>query len=366
MKGFIEKKFFEDRYEMTCNVEEEFHNMRIDLFVQHHFPSFTREFIKKKIHKDQVKILTRHSELKPSTKIKRWDKIFVICHREKVEDEYWNNIKIDFEDLQILYNHSDFCVVNKPPFMCAHPTGRHVFFCATVYAERALGISCSTVHRLDRETSGLLVLSKNAEYGNLLATQFEKHQVQKFYFFIAKTSFDIKKKFPFVAKERIGEDPDPQKSSRLFMQCFSETDLLGKSAKTYFDIISMGEEYFCGLAMPKSGRQHQIRVHAAHHGFPLVGDKIYLEGYHLFQKFKDHLATAEDFERLILPRHALHATGLEFLQLNLQEKSFFAPLPKDLVEFIEDKMKLKVEDVIHQTQLKIKEWQHLLKNPKHL
>jgi 23S rRNA pseudouridine1911/1915/1917 synthase len=362
MKSLSEKKFFEDRFELNCGVPEECHDMRIDLFVQLHFPSFTREFIKRKIEKNQVKILTRHSELKPSTKIKKWDKIFVVCYRDSIEDEYWKGEKIQFEDMQIIHNHENFCVVNKPPFMCAHPTGKHVFYCATIYAERDLGVSCSTVHRLDRETSGLLVLSKNAEYGNLLSTQFEKHQVQKFYFFIAQKKQHFDYQFPLIATERIGEDV----SSRLVMKCFPEDSSQGKSAKTYFDKIAESEQYLCGLAMPKSGRQHQIRVHAAHHDFPLVGDKIYLEGYLLFQKFKDELATTEDFERLILPRHALHATAIEFLQLNLNPKRFFAPLPSDLAEFIKTKMNLSIEEVTNLTIQKIRHWQHYLKTPEPL
>jgi 23S rRNA pseudouridine1911/1915/1917 synthase len=362
MQGIIDKKFYDDRYEVTCGVPEECHDMRIDLFVQLHFPSFTREFVKKKIDKDQVKILTRHAQVKPSTKIKKWDKIYIVCFRENIEDEYWNNEKIQFEDLSILYNHEKFCVANKPPFMCAHPTGRHVFYCATVYAERELGTPCSTVHRLDRETSGVIVLSKDSEYGNLLATQFEKHQVQKFYFFIAKSPENVSGKFPFIAKERIGEDLIPHVHSRLFMHCYPEDSPHGKSAKTYFDLLAENKGYICGLAMPKTGRQHQIRTHAAFHGFPLVGDKIYWEGYTLFQKFKDGLASNEDFEKMILPRHALHATALDFLQLNLNPKSFFAPLPFDLMQFVEEKMGLNSEELHHKLKMKIKEWQHLLKN----
>ena len=85
------------------------------------------------------------------------------------------------------------------------------------------------------------------------------------------------------------------------------------------------------------------------------------EGYQLFQKFKDGLATEEDFKKMILPRHALHATGLEFLQLNLNPKSFLAPLPKDLEDFVTQYMHID-QTLLHQKlHMKIKEWQHLLK-----
>lgn len=368
MKGVIEKKFFEDRYEVLCSVPAECIDMRIDLFVQLHFPSFTREFIKKKIEKNQVQILTRlQGKIKPSSKIKAWDKIHIICFREKIEDEYWNGELIEFENLSYVYNHEKFCVVNKPPFMCAHPTGRHVFYCATVYAERDLHTACSTVHRLDRETSGLLVLSKDSEYGNLLSTQFEKHLVQKFYFFIAKIQ-DCERviTFPFCAHERLGPHPDPLQQSRIFMHCFPADTTMGKSAKTYFDVVAKKNGYLLGLAMPKSGRQHQIRAHAAHHGFPLIGDKIYFEGHQLFQKFKDKLMNSDDTERMQLPRHGLHAAALDFHHLNLAQKSFFAPLPRDLVDFIKVKIELDPKDVTQTLIEKITFWQSALKKQEHL
>ena len=113
--------------------------------------------------------------------------------------------------------------------------------------------------------------------------------------------------------------------------------------------------------MPKTGRQHQIRTHAAFHGLPLVGDKIYTNGYTMFQKFKDGLATQEDYEKMMLPRHALHATAIDFLQLNLQPKYFFAPLPLDLLLFVKEKMNISADDLHEKLKNKIIEWQHLLK-----
>lgn len=354
MKGVLEKKFYDDRYEILCSVPEECIDLRLDLFVQLHFPSFTREFIKKKIDKGQVKILKRQGSPKPSSRLKSWEHVHIICHREKIEDEYWDGKLVEFEDLKVIYNHENFCVINKPPFMCAHPTGRHVFYCATVYAEKLMKVQCSTVHRLDRETSGVLVLSKDSDYGNLLATQFEKHGVQKFYFFISKTNNDIQ--FPFIAEERLGHHPDPQLNSRLFMNTFPKDSDLGKSAKTYFDIIAKSNGFTLGIAIPKTGRQHQIRAHAAHHGIPLLGDKIYFEGEEIFKRFKDGIMTKDDIDKMILPRHALHAVALEFLHLNLPKKFFHAPLPKDLRDFIEKYTQLNVIEIEKNIENKIMNW----------
>lgn len=356
MKGIIDKKFFDDRYEILCTVPDECIDLRLDLFIQIHFPSFTREFIKKKIEKGQVKILTRQGNPKPSSRLKSWDKVHIVCHREKIEDEYWDGQLIQFEDLNVLYNHESFCVVNKPPFMCAHPTGRHVFYCATVYAEKIMNTQCSTVHRLDRETSGILVLSKDSDYGNLLATQFEKHGVQKFYFFISKNNNEIK--FPFVAQERLGHHPDPKNFSRIFMHTFPKDSEIGKSATTYFDVIAQCSGFLLGLAIPKTGRQHQIRSHAAHHGIPLIGDKIYFEGEDIFKRFKDGIMSKEDINKMILPRHALHAVALDFLHLNLPKKHFFAPLPNDIKHFIMNFTHLDIIEIEQVIEKKLLYWKN--------
>jgi 23S rRNA-/tRNA-specific pseudouridylate synthase len=105
-----------------------------------------------------------------------------------------------------------------------------------------------------------------------------------------------------------------------------------------------------GLAFPKTGRQHQIRVHAMAHDFPLIGDKLYLAGYEYFSRYKDGLGTVKDQIRLRLPRQALHA-----LSLKLAHHHFHAPLPSDLTDWLEaQEMDLKLINEKIQTVLKKK------------
>jgi hypothetical protein len=93
------------------------------------------------------------------------------------------------------------------------------------------------------------------------------------------------------------------------------------------------------LAFPVTGRQHQIRVHAMAHGFPLIGDKLYLGSYPLFQKFKDNFAQEDDYDFMELPRHALHSIGINISYLG-DRKTFIAPMAKDLRDWIGSKLSL--------------------------
>jgi RluA family pseudouridine synthase len=335
--SLISKKFYKTKYIVKLLVDEEHEGLRLDLFMQQYLSSFSRQSVKKKIYDGEVVVEGRSSIPRPSIKVHHKDIVTLTVHKSIHEDEYWRDSKIDLvETPEIIFEDDDLLVVSKPPFMATHPTGKHLFNCATVFFENKLNHTIHSIHRLDRETSGVQLLGKNPKCANNLTPQFERGEVKKCYFFISKIDRTIHEQnkdieLEFEARERLGSVGEGLE--RVYVHSFLEDSLEGKHAKTYFKLLHVEEGYAIGLAFPQTGRQHQIRVHAMKHGFPLIGDKLYLGGYKMFQRFKDGVATEKDFDEMQIPRHALHAVGIKF-SYQLKERIFIAPIPEDLKEWV--------------------------------
>lgn len=338
----VHKAYSAQSYEIRLLAEEEEHDFRLDQFVQAHLGSFSREEIKKRIGLGHMRIEGRDHKMKSSTKVKQGEVVFIEIPRTTQEDEYWRGEKLPLvERPEVVFEDDDLIVISKPPYMATHPTGKHIFNCATVYFESIHKKTIHSLHRLDRETSGLLMLSKNPKLAALITDQFERDLVKKAYFFIAKVALP-NVPMQFEARERLGPKEDGLK--RIHIHAFPEDSTLGKSASTSFHLLHLEDGYALGLAFPKTGRQHQIRVHAQTHGLPLIGDKIYLGSFKMFQRFKDGLATPEDHDLMELSRHALHATAL-VCDYRGEKKLFLSPLPHDFREWITQKMSLSPEQV---------------------
>ena len=315
--------------------------MRLDRFVQECLSfGLSRESIKKKIKAKDVVLESRVG--KPHTKLKKGDIIHLTIRRTTHEDEYWKGKILPLPPPKIVYEDEDLLGVNKPPRMSTHPVGRHLFYCATVYLENRHKLY--SLHRLDRETSGILLMAKNLPMAQELSPRFENRQVEKAYFFIGVPNKNFKGEARFTANERI-------ESRDISGQFYPADSKRGKASQTVFYILEIiqrkKQSYALGLAFPKTGRQHQIRLHALAHGFPLLGDKLYLGSYSLFQRFKDLKATSGDYRLMELPRQALHALAIR-LPYRGFKKTFFAPLPEDIQEWsrnesLEKRLKEKVE-----------------------
>jgi len=333
--ALLEKQFTKDCYTAVFTVGEEFHNIRLDQFLLNFYENFSREALKKKIYEGDITIKGRDHKLRPSTKVHYKDIITFNIFNTTHENEFWRGGLLTLElDPAIVYEDNDLLVISKPPFMATHPTGRHLFNCATVYFETKLKSTVHSIHRIDRETSGILLLGKNQKSASLLTTEFEENRVRKAYFFIAKSNLP---KMSLEANERLGGKESGLE--RVYVNHYPEQSKEGKRAKTYFKILHQENGYALGLAFPVTGRQHQIRVHAMAHGFPLIGDKLYLGSYPLFQKFKDNIAQEDDYDFMELPRHALHSIGINISYLG-DRKTFIAPMAKDLRDWIGSKLSL--------------------------
>lgn len=335
--GEVSKSFTPDKFEAVFKVDEAQDGIRLDQFCATFLASFSRNQIKQKISAGEVRISERPFPHKPSVKVYHNEIITLHTLRGTLEDEYWRGEKLDLElDPKIIFEDSKLLVVSKPPYMTTHPTGRHLFNCATVYFENKLGHPMHSIHRLDRETSGVQVLGKNPKSAEKFSKFFEEDKVSKCYFLIAHKKSEAL--LPLTANERLGciDSFIP----RLYVHCFPEASNEGKVSSTHFERIFENDKYLLALAFPKTGRTHQIRAHAAHHGFPLLGDKLYNGDPSVFMRFKDDLALTEDHDLMQLSRHALHAIALKFPYPNEREPQIFkADIPEDLRSWISENIR---------------------------
>ncbi|HZH04822.1 MAG TPA: RluA family pseudouridine synthase, partial [Myxococcaceae bacterium] len=231
-----------------------------------------------------------------------------------------------------VYRDEALLVVDKPAGLPIHPTARyHRGTLVGLLREKyGPGFQADPAHRLDRETSGLVVCARTTEVSRRLMRAFASGQVDKSYLGICEG-------WP---PEEVFEVDAPIAEGGAQVRIAVRIDpLVGKASRTRFTVLRRFERegaLFTLLeAKPFTGRQHQIRVHLRHAGFPLVGDKIYGpdEGY--FDRFSKHCLETEAWVRLRLPRHALHAATVGFDHpFTGQPVSFEAPLPEDLRTFL--------------------------------
>jgi 23S rRNA pseudouridine1911/1915/1917 synthase len=356
----IEKSFTTERYIVQYPVRPEHDGMRLDAFLKERWETLSREYLKKKIEKAEVVISGRQAPHRPSTKVHDGETVTVYTYKSAFEDEYWRGEKLNLIlNPEVVFEDEDMILISKPPFMSTHPAGRHLFNCATVVFETKYNKTIHSAHRLDRETSGLLVLAKNTKTAGDIQQKFEHHQVRKCYFLVAHNTQKLEaSNFPILAEERLAKgDELPNVEdlvTRLSIHCFDKNSGIGKHAETEFKFIWGNSKYLILLAYPKTGRQHQIRAHAAHHGFSLLGDKIYNGDHGVFTRFKDHLETEQDYQKMQIPRHALHSISLNF-EYKGKKQIYIDHIPLDLKNWITQNIKeIKIDELEQQIKSKIK------------
>lgn len=354
------KKFTPELYLIEYIVDETETGSRLDQYLLKYLFNYSRQEIKKFIQTDNVKIKDRPGKHKPNTKVYTGDIITLYRHKTSHEDEYWNGQKLELQTVpEIVYQDDELFVISKPAFMTTHPTGVHLFNCATVYLEQFNDDkTVHSIHRLDRETSGILLLGRNPKVSNQLTEEFEKKNVQKCYMFIAMKTPSYNGEKEFRCDLRLGTSEKGIK--RVYINAYPENSREGKHASTDFRILFDDGKYVIGLAFPKTGRQHQIRVHARANGLPLIGDKLYLGGYEMFQRFKDQYATQEDHELMQLPRHALHALGIR-IRYKGEPKIFQTHIPEDFKEWMRKNLFLDISNFEFELHEKVEEYLKLIK-----
>lgn len=279
---------------------------RLDQFVSDSIKSISRSSAKNLIKEGFI--LVNDHGVDPSYRVRKNDK--VIVERPAQKEVSLQPEKID---LKIVYEDTDIIVIDKQPFLVTHPTLDHpsgTVVNALLFHLKDLGKSDSLrpgiVHRLDKNTSGLLVIAKNENSLENLKRQFKERSVKKEY--LALVNGEVEKEWGII-EGAIGRHPK-------FKQKFI-LDPAGKEAVTEYRVIKRYPKFTLVSLHPLTGRTHQLRVHLSHLRHPIVGDKLY-------------------GGKMILNRQFLHASKLEITHPTSAKKLIFeSELPGDLKAILE-------------------------------
>ncbi len=300
----------------------------------------------------RAKLIAEHSAYCPEGRHRK------ASERLRAEDRIvlWRSPVDDADpevELPVLYSDAHLLVVDKPANLTVHPTARHHHATVTkVLAQLYPQEQLQLIHRLDKETSGVLLVSRGREADRAFKMAFEgivrpapvpagaphparrpprgqppaprQRLVEKQYLAICWGS-------PPDGMVNLPLEPDPDNSLRVKMRVAASG---GLSASTRIETLAKCAGYSLVRCSLFTGRQHQIRVHLAAHGCPVVGDKLYGPDDRLLARAADGVLSAEDLTRLELPRHALHAFRYRLEHAMTGEPlDLVAPLAPDLSAF---------------------------------
>lgn len=311
-------------------VTEEHSGKRVDLFITLVLDGYSRVFLRRIVAED--KVCVDGKPVKPAFKVFTGHRVTInLLPPPPTDGPIPEDIPLD-----IIYEDECLVIVNKPPGMVVHPAKGHwsgTLTAALAHHFRNLSDAGGPtrpgiVHRLDRDTSGVIAIAKTNEVHFKLCAQFEAREVNKTYLAIVAGTLDRD-------RDRIVQPIGHHPFQRDKMACRSGHSS-SRDAETYFEVVQRFKGYAFLSVHPKTGRTHQIRLHLAHIGCPVLCDRLY--GGHamitrgqLQRRYVRGLPPLESDAELVLERQALHASQLEFSHPKTGEKmSFKAPLPADM------------------------------------
>jgi len=318
----------------TFLVEESNNNLRLDKYLTSKLKILTRSQIKKIILSKNVSI-NRKTVLSPSQKIRSGNSIEILIRKNT--NEY---IKPQKMNINIVYEDKEIIVVNKPSGMVVHPGAGNkdntlvnglLYLCKKNLSNLGGESRPGIVHRIDKETSGLLVVAKNNFSHANLAKQFSSHDIKRKYLALIWG----------VIRPLNGKITTLLSRSKKNRQLMSVSEKTGKKAVTNYKTLKV---FSTNKEIPKislvecileTGRTHQIRVHLSHKGNGLIGDKKYGKKRLGFRKIN------KKFERILsnFERQALHAKSLGFIHPTKNNQvNFDSKLPQDfkkMLDFLE-------------------------------
>ncbi|WP_298866129.1 RluA family pseudouridine synthase [uncultured Gimesia sp.] len=281
-------------FETDLIVEEYLNGVRIDRFLSRHFRNYSTHRLQRIVQAGFAKV--NGTQASPLQRVFRGQQVSIVLVEppDKTYDPEPLPLEILFEDAWLM-------IINKPPGIIAHPAGN--ILSGTVanalqhHLDQQTGIRSllrpGIVHRLDQFTSGILIVAKEHLAHRGLSIQFQKNQISKSYLAIVR---DNPEQNTFENRAAIGEHPT---QAGVCMTTHPEA-LRAKAAYTRFEVLEQLPQHALIRAFPKTGRLHQIRVHLADLGFPIIADDFYGNDERLLA------------DRELINRQALHAEQIEF------------------------------------------------------
>lgn len=298
--------------EFIVNKEES--NNRIDSYLSQKSQDISRVTIQRLIQ--QGKILVNYKKIKSSYKVQENDKI-------TMEEEKPREISLKAQEIpiEIMYEDKDIIVINKPKGMVVHPAngnpdGTLVNAIMAICKDSLSGIGGEIrpgiVHRLDKDTSGVLIVAKNDKAHINMSEQIKNHEVEKTYIALVK---GIVKETEATINMPIGRSTKDRKKMAVTKN--------GKEAISHFKVIERFPKHNCTLLEVKieTGRTHQIRVHLSQIGYPIIGDAVYSNGKNEWN----------------IEGQCLHAKSLKFKHPITKKEMFLeAKLPEYFEKIVEE------------------------------
>lgn len=311
---------------MTLQVAEKQRKERIDVYIVSRLPAISRSRIKTLIAEELITVDS--VPIKPSHKVSPGETIEIKLKPRPQESYEPENIP-----LKIIYEDDNLAVIDKPAGLVVHPAQGNwsgTLVNALLWHNRELskmidGFRAGIVHRLDKDTTGLMVIAKDEFTHMELARQFSARTIDKKYQALVWGHF---KKKTGMFDGNLGRHPKDRKLIAIIPE--------GKPSVTHYQVIDEFELFSLVEIKLQTGRTHQIRVHFSHNGHPVFGDSVYGGRNARFGGLTPSQRILAAEYLTIMPRQALHAKSLGFFHpVRKEDMVFDSDLPEDLAHLLE-------------------------------
>lgn len=300
--------------EVPFEVQKPQDGQRLDAYLAARLHRYSRAEVQKLISTGRV--FLRGRAAKSSARVAAGETVLIRYPRRDEPPPAHDRLPVVFESERLL-------AVNKPGSVLSHPTDKIFRNAATTILRAQFpALKLHLLHRLDRETSGVLLLAKDTRTARTLTDAFSARETAKEYLALVRgrVAWD-EMELDLPLEREGGEIKVRQRAGK------------GQPALTHFERLAASDRGSLVLARPKTGRLHQIRVHLAHLGHPIVGDKLYTGAGEAYMKAVRRELEASDFESLGGERQMLHALRLSVPDPERPERAITveAPPPDDFM-----------------------------------